>query len=111
VLDGGSARLRLLSFLGGTPAFAYVPPKKLAVAAGPNHRRALDGIRSHDENAIWPLAMPHSWQLEAQMAPTLQQSTSVAPDVEVVAVVGTRMGCLVGFYAVAPGEIASPARP
>jgi hypothetical protein len=26
--------------------------------------------------AIWPLAMPHSWQLEAQMAPTLRQKHS-----------------------------------
>ena len=30
--------------------------KKSAIAAGPHHRRATDGIRSHDEKAVWPLA-------------------------------------------------------
>ena len=32
------------------------PTKKLGIEAGPNPMLALDGIRAHAENAVWPLA-------------------------------------------------------
>ena len=49
--DGGSARLRSLAFSAFDSGIRLRRRENAAIAAGPHHRRATDGPRSHTRNS------------------------------------------------------------